>query len=92
MDAERIARLDALLDRQDIAACIVRFARGMDRFDRALFLSAFHPDATIAAGPFVGEAQALYDWATGLHDAGQEATHHNLLNQTIDIDGAQAHV
>jgi len=92
MDVERMARLDALLDRQDIADCIVRFARGMDRFDRALFLSAFHPDAIIAAGPFVGGAEALYDWATGLHDAGQEATHHNLLNQTIDIDGAQAHV
>lgn len=92
MDADRIARLDALLDRQDIADCIARFARGMDRFDRALFLSAFHPDATIAAGPFVGEAAPLYDWATSLHEAGQEATHHNLLNQTIAVDGDTAHV
>jgi hypothetical protein len=92
MDADRIARLDALLDRQDIADCIARFARGMDRFDRALFLSAFHPDATIAAGPFVGEAAPLYDWAIGLHQAGQAATHHNLLNQTIEIHGDTAHV
>lgn len=92
MDADRMARMNALLDRQDIADCIARFARGMDRFDRALFLSAFHPDATIAAGPFVGEAAPLYDWATGLHEAGQDATHHNLLNQTIDVDGNTAHV
>ena len=92
MDADRIARIDALLARQEIAGCIARFARGMDRFDRDLFLSAFHPDATIAAGPFVGAADALYDWAMGLHDHGQEATHHNLLNQTIDIEGDTAHV
>jgi hypothetical protein len=92
MDADRIARVDALLDRQDIAECITRFARGMDRFDKALFLSAFHADATIAAGPFVGGAAALYDWAMGLHDHGQDATHHNLLNQTIVVEGDIAHV
>ena len=85
-------RLEALLDRQDIADCILRFARGMDRFDRALFLSAFHADAEIAAGPFVGPADKLYDWAHGLHDAGQVATQHYLLNQTIDLAGSVAHV
>ena len=50
MDADRLARLDALLDRQDILDCLTRFSRGIDRFDKALFLSAFHPDAVIAAG------------------------------------------
>jgi hypothetical protein len=53
MDAERLARLERLADRQDILDCLTRFSRGMDRFDRELFLSAFHPDATIAAGVFV---------------------------------------
>ncbi len=51
MDAER---LGWLLDRQDILDCLTRFSRGMDRFDRELLLSAFHPDAVIAAGDFVG--------------------------------------
>jgi hypothetical protein len=91
MDAERMARLEQLLDRQDIQDCLVRFSRGMDRFDRALFLSAFHPDATIAAGPFVGGPEALYDWAMPMHDQGQIATHHNLLNVTCEIDGDTAH-
>ena len=63
----------------------------MDRFDRELFLSAFHPDATIAAGPFVGGPQDLYDWASKLHEQGQSATHHNLLNHTCDIKGDVAH-
>jgi hypothetical protein len=63
----------------------------MDRFDRDIFLSAFHPDATIAAGEFVGGPVALYDWARRLHDRGQSGTNHNLLNHSCDIDGDIAH-
>jgi hypothetical protein len=85
------ARLEQLLHRQDILACLNRFSRGMDRFDRELFLSAFHTDAVIAAGPFVGDPVALYDWASKLHDHGQSATHHNLLNHTCDLNGDVAH-
>ena len=85
------ARLEQLLARQDILECLNRFSRGMDRFDRELFLSAFHTDAVIAAGPFVGDPVALYDWASKLHDHGQSATHHNLLNHTCDLDGDVAH-
>jgi len=88
---ERLARLEQLLERQDILDCLIRFSRGMDRFDRELFLSAFHPDAVIAAGEFVGAPAALYDWASRLHSQGQSATHHNLLNHTCDIDGDTAH-
>lgn len=80
-------RLIALLDRQDIVDCLTRFSRGMDRFDRALLLSAFHPDAVIAAGDFVGGPGELYEWAAPMHEQGQSATQHNLLNHTCDIDG-----
>jgi SnoaL-like domain len=89
--ADQTDRLQQLLDRQDILDCLTRFSRGMDRFDREIFLSAFHHDATIAAGPFVGGPAELYDWARNLHDAGQVATAHNLLNVTTDIDGDTAH-
>lgn len=91
MDAERLARLERLADRQDILDCLTRFSRAMDRFDRALFLSAFHPDAVIAAGTYVAGPEAIYDWAVGLHEAGQVATHHNLLNHSCEIDGDTAH-
>jgi hypothetical protein len=84
-------KLEALLHRQDIVDCLTRFSRGMDRFDRELFLSAFHTDAVIAAGPFVGGPDALYDWAAALHNLGQSATHHNLLNHTLEINGDIAH-
>ena len=88
---EKSARLEQLLERQDIVDCLTRFSRGMDRFDREVFLSAFHDDAVIAAGPFVGGPVPLFEWASRLHDAGQSATHHNLLNLTVDIDGDVAH-
>ena len=89
--AELLARLDTLLDRQDVLDCLIRFSRGMDRFDRGLFLSAFHPDATVAAGAFVGGPAELYGWATAMHEQGQVATAHNLLNHTCDLDGDVAH-
>ena len=91
MDADLCARLERLADRQDILDCLTRFSRAMDRFDRDLFMSAFHPDATIAAGSFVGGPIELYDWSTALHEAGQVATHHNLLNLTCEIEGDTAH-
>ena len=90
-DTATLARLAQLLDRQDILDCLVRFSRGMDRFDKSLFLSAFHSDAIIAAGEFVGSPFKLYEWARKLHERGQSATHHNLLNHSCDIDGDTAH-
>jgi ketosteroid isomerase-like protein len=91
MGPERIARLERLLDRQDILDCLIRFCRGMDRFDRELFVSAFHPDAIIDAGEFVGGPEALYDWASEMHEAGQSSTLHNVLNHSCAIDGDVAH-
>ena len=85
------ARLQTLLDRQDISDCLTRFSRGMDRFDREIFLSAFHDDAVIAAGPFVGSAADCWDWAIPMHRDGQVLTHHSLLNNTTDIVGDTAH-
>ncbi|MBW8754956.1 MAG: nuclear transport factor 2 family protein [Sphingomonadales bacterium] len=88
MDDKKLA---ALLDKQEIAEALARFSRGMDRLDRELYLSAFHPDAEMAAGPFVGLASECADWAFPMHVEGQILTHHALLNMTIDIDGDTAH-
>jgi SnoaL-like domain len=91
MDADQLAQFERLLTRQEITDCLTRFCRGMDRFDRDLFLSAFHPDAQIAVGDFVGGPADLYDWAHTMHAQGQIATQHNLLNNTCDIDCDTAH-
>jgi hypothetical protein len=87
----REARIDALLAKQDIRECLERFCRGMDRFDKATYLSAFWDDAEMAAGPFVGSAADCWDWAVPMHEEGQLLTHHLLLQSKIEIDGDVAH-
>ncbi len=87
----RDEQIDHLLNRQAIDDCLTRFCRGMDRFDKALYLSAFFDDAIVAAGPFVGSAEACWDWAQPMHEEGQILTQHALLNRTIEIDGDSAH-
>ena len=84
-------RAQTLLDRQDISDCLLRFCRGMDRFDRELYLSAFWDDAEMAAGPYVGDVPGCWDWAMPMHRDGQVLTHHLLLNHHVDIDGDTAH-
>ena len=91
MTPEKLTRLEALLDKQEIHERLTSFSRGMDRFDHASFSDAFWPDATIAAGPFVGTPQECWDWSVPMHEAGQLLTHHALLNCTIDIQGDTAH-
>lgn len=91
MDADRAARLEALLDKEDIRECLTRFCRAMDRLDRELYLSCFHDDAEMAAGPFVGLARDCADWSFPMHEEGQILTHHDVLNVTIDLDGDAAH-
>jgi hypothetical protein len=91
MDADRLARLEKAADRQEILDCLTRFCRGMDRFDRDLYLSAFHADAQMAAGPYVGDVPGCWAWAQPMHEAGQITTHHSLLNNTVDISGDTAH-
>jgi hypothetical protein len=91
MDAERTARLEYLLDRQDILDCLTRMSRGTDRFDRDVFLSAFHNDAIIAAGPFVGSPAELYAWSSCFQEMAHTGTFHVLLNHSCELDGDIAH-
>ncbi len=83
--------LQTLVDRQAIHDCLLRFCRSMDRFDRDLYLSAFHADAEMAAGPYVGDVPGCWHWAMPMHRDGQVLTHHLLLNHHVEIDGDVAH-
>lgn len=89
--ADREARLDALLDRQEIFDCLLRMCRGSDRFDRDLFVSSCHPDAVLSAGPFVGNAEEMYAWSSRLQADNYRTTMHKLLNFNCEIDGDVAH-
>jgi hypothetical protein len=80
-----------LWDRQAIHDCVARYCRGVDRFDRALILSAFHPDALDEHGKFVGGPAEFVDWALGQHGNAHLSHQHLILNHRADIDGGTAH-
>ena len=84
-------RLQELLDRQDILDCVHRYCRAVDRFDREMLLSVYHPDAMDDHGYFVGGREAFADWAFGYHSLYQQATHHVVTNHTCELDGDTAH-
>ncbi|MEO3480717.1 nuclear transport factor 2 family protein [Phaeobacter sp. CAU 1743] len=83
--------LQDLWDREQIRQCLTRYARGVDRFDRELILSAFHPDCIDEHGKFVGNRDEFVDWALNMHEKAQLSHQHCLLNHTCEIDGDTAH-
>lgn len=80
-----------LSDRQQIEAGLLRYCRGVDRRDKVLMLSAYHPDAIDDHGVVVLGAEAFCDWAIDYHNTHNTVTHHAITNLTIDLDGDVAH-
>lgn len=83
--------LQILLDRQDILDCINTYCRGVDRFDKDLILSAYHPDAIDFHGEFQDTAEKFVEWAFGFHSEHQTQHQHLVLNHTAELEGDTAH-
>ena len=77
--------------REQIRQCLHRYARGVDRFDRDLILSAFHENAIDEHGKFVGNREEFVDWALNMHQNAQLSHQHCLLNHWCDLEGDTAH-
>lgn len=90
MDDELANRVKRLSDRAEIHDCMQRYARGIDRRDRALLRSAYHDGAVDDHVGFVGEVDDFIDWAFAYHGS-QTRYQHYLTNHTADIDGDVAH-
>jgi hypothetical protein len=86
---ERSLRLQ--FDKSEISECLVRYARGMDRLDRALARSAYHDGAIDDHVGFVGGVDDFLDWAFAYHGA-QVRHQHYLTNTHIELQGDTAHV
>lgn len=83
--------VQGLKDRQDILDCLVRYCRGMDRFDRDILRSAYWPDAMDDHGEYIGGPEGFIDYYFAYHTKNQTRTMHNLGNHTCEIDGDTAH-
>ena len=81
-------RLQAVVDKNEIAELLYRFARGFDRIDETLLRSVFHPDATLDLGPgvFQGTSNDYVHWILGvLHQV--RSSHHMISNVRAQLEG-----
>jgi hypothetical protein len=69
----------------------MRYCRGIDRLDRDMLLSAYHPDAIDDHGTFVGPVEKFWDYVFELHSTYQHRTQHHITNHRCQIEGDVAH-
>ena len=82
--------LDLIYAKQAITETIHRYCRGVDRMDRALTLSVWHPGGGADYTPWSeGDAAGLVDWLWAAH-ATVAAHAHQIHNPTIEVDGERA--
>ena len=91
MNPELEAMVRELHDREKIRQVVTNYCRGVDRMDRALLLSCYHPDAIDDHGFFVGGPEAFWDWVNRYHNNAQATHQHIITNHTCEIDGDTAH-
>ena len=85
------AVLEEVVARQQIGLAIARLQRGLDRGDAALLSSAFHDDAELDYGFFVGGAADFCALMTGDNNrAPHQVTMHRPTNLWIRVNGAEA--
>lgn len=91
MTTDLAAMVRELKDRQDIYDCLMRYCRGLDRLDRDLLRSCYHPGAIDDHGAFVGPADAFVDWALKIYSELKHVSHHEITNHYCELDGDTAH-
>lgn len=80
-------RLGRIEDRQAIHDLLMRYCRGVDRLDRALILSVYHPDGWDDHGSFQGSPEAFADWVFSGHRDKIACCTHFLSNSLVHFDG-----
>ena len=91
IDVELEQMVRELYDKQAIWEVMANFSRGLDRRDRDILLSCYHPDALDDHGAFVGGAADFFDWAGPSHLDFMRTHQHILSNHTCTRDGDTAH-
>ncbi len=72
--------------RTQIHDALMRSCRGVDRLDRELILSAYHPAAHDNHGSFAGPVEDFVDWVFGNHQGKIQSCVHHLGNVLMRID------
>ena len=85
------ADIQELIDRQRIWECLLRYTRGMDRLDRELVLSAYHPGGMEDHGAFMASCETFADQVFAFHRDQEILTQHIMSNHRCEIEGDVAH-
>lgn len=80
------ARLRELLDKREIEEVLLRYCRGIDRMDRELVRSCYHPDATDEHGSFRGTVDEFLVWVWRVLGR-TSMTMHFLGNVLVELEG-----
>lgn len=91
MDEALEAKLRALIDRQEIWAVVLRYARGIDRLDRELVRSCYWDDAIDDHHAYVGGPDYFIDTTFEGCRATSIVQHHGVSNHNCEIDGDNAY-
>jgi len=78
-----------LVAKREIEEVVLRYCRGIDRMDRELVRSCYHPDASEEHGSFYGGVEEFLDWVFRLL-ARYETTMHFVGNVLIELAGDAA--
>lgn len=83
--------LQLLVDKDQIRDQIYNYCRGLDRMDKALALSVWHPDATVEMAPsgFKGSGPEWIESAWRTHEKIHSHTH-QMTNILMQVNGDKA--
>ena len=83
--------LHEIVARQQIYDALIRYCRGVDRLDKDIMLSAYHPGANDNHGGFNGPVEKFVEWVFTNHKGKIEACTHLVGNVLIEVDGNVAY-
>lgn len=78
------ADLRRLKDHREIADCVLRYCRGIDRMDREIVRSCYHADAVDEHGSFRGNVDDFLDWVWPLLEK-YSTTMHFVGNTLVEV-------
>lgn len=90
MDSPLQAKLQTLLDERDIHAVLMRYCRGVDRCDKELMASCYHPDALDDHGTWRATGSEVADHVFKLVQPGSAVAMHFAGNVLIEVEGDTA--
>lgn len=76
----------------EIRQVLYRYCRGVDRGDRAMLKSVYHPDAEDDHGSWRGTGTDFADYIVDSMDGAGSASQHHITNVLIELDGDRAAV